>query len=75
MHCQLRWIVASMMVLDSKGIADAMVCASRTLLRDLSRVNPPILYSLFIGTGASDKYRVSTRAWLTARCLCTMTLV
>ena len=75
MHFQLRWIVASMVVLDSKSIADAMVCASGKLMRDLSGVNPPILYSLFIGTGASDTYRVSTRAWLTARCLCTMTLV
>ena len=46
MHCQLRWIVASMMVLDSKSIADAMVCACRKLLRDLSGVKPPILYSV-----------------------------
>ena len=46
MHCQLRWIVASMMVLDSKSIADAMVCGCRKLLRDLSGVTPPILYSV-----------------------------
>ena len=38
MHCQLRWTVASMVVLDSKSIADAMVCACRKLLRDLSGV-------------------------------------
>ena len=44
-----------MMVLDSKSIADDMVCACRKLLRDLSGVKPPILYSVFIGTGASDK--------------------
>ena len=55
MHCQLRWTVASMMVLDSKSIADAMVCACRKLLRDLSGVKPPILYSLFIGTSPSDQ--------------------
>ena len=36
-----------MMVLDSKSIADAMVCACRKLLRDLSGVKPPILYSLY----------------------------
>ena len=46
MHCQLRWTVASMVVLDSKSIADAMVCACRKLLRDLSGVRPPILYSV-----------------------------
>ena len=39
--------VASIMVLDSKSIADAMVCACRKLLRDLSGVKPPILYSLY----------------------------
>ena len=55
MHCQVRWTVASMVVLDSKSIADAMVCACRELLRDLSGVRPPILYSLLIDTGASDK--------------------
>ena len=27
MHCQLCWIVASMVFLDSKNIADAIVCA------------------------------------------------
>ena len=47
MHCQLRWTVVSMMVLDSKSIADAMVCACRKLLRDLSGVKPPILYSVY----------------------------
>ena len=36
MHCQLRWTVASMMVLDLKCIADDMVCACRKLLRDMS---------------------------------------
>ena len=46
MHCQLRWTVASMVVIDSKSIADAMVCACRKLLRDLSGVRPPILYSV-----------------------------
>ena len=45
-HCQLRWTVASMVVLDSKSIADAMVCACRKLLQDLSGVKPPILYSV-----------------------------
>ena len=56
MHCQLPWTVASMVVLDSKSIADAMVCACRKLLRDLSGVRPPILYSgLLIDTGAGDK--------------------
>ena len=29
-----------------KSIADAMVCACRKLLRDLSGVKPPILYSV-----------------------------
>ena len=29
MHCQLCWIVASMVLLDSKNIADAMVCACK----------------------------------------------
>ena len=46
MQCQLRWTVASIMVLDSKSIADAMICACRKLLRDLSGVKPPILYSV-----------------------------
>ena len=46
MHCQLSWTVASMVVLDSKSIADAMVCVCRKLLRDLSGVKPPILYSV-----------------------------
>ena len=46
MHCQSRWTVGSMMVLDSKSIADAMVCARRKLLRDLSGVKPPTLYSV-----------------------------
>ena len=38
MHCHLYWIVASMVVLDSKNIADAIVCACRPkeLLRNLS---------------------------------------
>ena len=58
MHCQLRWTVASMVVLDSKSIADAMVCACRKLLRDLSVVKL-LSYTAyrgrFIGTGASDK--------------------
>ena len=44
MHCQLRWNVASMVVLDSKNIADDMVWACRKLLRDFSGVKPPILY-------------------------------
>ena len=39
MHSQLCWTVASMVVLDSKSIADAMVCACRKLLRDLSVEN------------------------------------
>ena len=33
-------------VLDSKSIADAMVCAFRKLLRDLSGVKPPDFYSI-----------------------------
>ena len=36
MHCQLCWTIASMVVLDSKSIADAMVCACTKLLQDLS---------------------------------------
>ena len=36
MHCQLCWIVASMVHLDSKTIADAIVCACKELLRNLS---------------------------------------
>ena len=36
MHCQLCWIVASMVLLDSKNIADARVCACKELLRNLS---------------------------------------
>ena len=46
MHCQLPWTVASMVVLGSKSIADAMVCACRKLLRVLSGVKRPILYSV-----------------------------
>ena len=38
--------IVSMVVLDSKSIADAIVCACRKLLRDLSGVKPPILYSV-----------------------------
>ena len=47
--------VNSMVVLDSKSIADAMVGACRKLLRNLSGVKPPILCSVFIGTSPSDK--------------------
>ena len=47
MQCQLRWTAASIMVFDSKSIADAMVCACRKLLRDLSGVKPPILYIVY----------------------------
>ena len=36
MHCQLCWIVASMVLLDSKHIADAIVCTCKQLLRNLS---------------------------------------
>ena len=36
MHCQLCWIVASMVLLDSKNIADAIVCACKELFRNLS---------------------------------------
>ena len=36
MHCQLYWTVSSMVLLDSQSIADAMVCACRKLLRNLS---------------------------------------
>ena len=36
MHCQLCWIVASMVLLDSNNIADAIVCACKELLRNLS---------------------------------------
>ena len=36
MHCQLCWIVASMVLLDSKNIADAIVCDCKELLRNLS---------------------------------------
>ena len=39
MHCQLCWIVASMALLDSKNIADAIVCACKELLRNLSEEN------------------------------------
>ena len=63
MHCQLRWTVASVMVLDSKSIADAMVCACRKLLRDLSRVKPPILYSV-IGAYSLAPARVTSNACL-----------
>ena len=36
MHCQICWIVASMVLLDSKNIAYAIVCACKELLRNLS---------------------------------------
>ena len=36
MHCQLCCTVASMVVLGSNSIADAMVFGYRTLLRDVS---------------------------------------
>ena len=39
MHCQLCWIVASTVLLDSKNIADAIVCACTALLRNLSEKN------------------------------------
>ena len=54
MHCQLCWTVASMVVLDSKSIADAMVCACRKLLRDLSGVKPLIYRGLLVGTSPND---------------------
>ena len=44
MHGQLCWTVASMMVLDSKSIADAMVCECRKLMRDLSGVKSYTAY-------------------------------
>ncbi len=37
MHCQLCWIVASMVLLDSKNVADAIVCACKELVRILFR--------------------------------------
>ena len=43
------WTVSSMVVLDSKSIADAMVCACRKLLRDLSGVKPLIYTAARIG--------------------------
>ena len=36
MDCQLWWIVASMVLIDSKNVADAIVCACKELLRNLS---------------------------------------
>ena len=39
-------LTVASMVLDSKSIADAMVCACRKLLGDLSGVKPPIVYSV-----------------------------
>ena len=36
MHYELCWIVASIVLLDSKNIADAIVCACKELLRNLS---------------------------------------
>ena len=36
MDCQLCWIVASIALLDSKNVADAIVCAYKELLRNLS---------------------------------------
>ena len=36
MHCQLCWIVASMVLLDLKNIADAIVVRVKRLLRNLS---------------------------------------
>ena len=39
MHCQLCFIVASMVLLDSKNIADDIVCACKELLLNLSELN------------------------------------
>ena len=55
-HCQLCWIVASMVLLDSKNIADAIVCAARchctrTLLRR---------YQLDYNVPCSGKHRLGT---------------
>ena len=36
MHCHLCWIVAGMVLLDSKNVADAIVCECKELLRNLS---------------------------------------
>ena len=34
MDCQLCWIVASMVLLDSKNVADAIVCACKSVIAD-----------------------------------------
>ena len=61
MYCQLCWTVASIVVVDSKSITDAMACASRKLLRDLSEKNLIILSytarigGLLVGANPIDK--------------------
>ena len=58
-----------MMVLHSKSIADAMVCACRKLLRDLSGVKPPILYSVGpIGAYSLAPARVTSSVCLRVQC-------
>ena len=79
MHCQLCWIVASMVLLDSKNIADAIVCAYKEF-SGICRSKTSYLiqrrhYSLLVGISPSDKQRVSTRARLAARCHCMTTLL
>ena len=43
MHCQLYWTVASIPIIDSKSIADAMVCVYEVIVESVG-VNPLILY-------------------------------
>ena len=55
MHCQLCWIVASMVLIDSKTIADAIVCARKLrVIAESVGVKPLILYSVGIGPIASS---------------------
>ena len=56
MHCQLCWTVASIVVLDSNRITDAMVCACMKLLRDLSGVKPLIHTAARIGASLACVY-------------------
>ena len=69
MRCQLCWTVASMVVLESKSIADAMVCACRKLLRDLSGVKPRTYLIQRIGAYSLPPARVTRSVCLRVRSL------
>ena len=57
MQCHLRWTVASVVVLDSNSIADAIVCACTKLFRDLWEYGliHTVYKGILVGASPNDK--------------------